>query len=250
MKVKVMVVLFLVNFIPATVTAFDLGGEKFDGSISAIWLSKYVISLGSVAHKKQVAQEELRVSHSRSGIYIGTWLSQSPNGRKDFGEEENVYVGKITRVYGLDVDAQYNFISVSNLGDLHEFYVGASHPEWPFYWKAHYLLEHSRKSPEGGFFQEFGVAPTLKLSAFPNGYQQAVRFDARLVVNHGAIGIDHGLTHAHFSVALPIGIGYGLTVSPEIRHQVVFSRFNDGKKGDADKKPNRTWGGITFSYKF
>jgi hypothetical protein len=51
--------------------AFDLGGEKFEGSVSWAWLSKYVNSLGKEAEKKQVLNQELYVSHPKTGVYGG-----------------------------------------------------------------------------------------------------------------------------------------------------------------------------------
>jgi hypothetical protein len=152
-------------------------------------------------------------------------------------------------LYGVDVDTKYQFIAVTKVGDLHEFVLGLSHPKWWPYWKIHALVRQSVKSPEGGFFQEIGLAPTFELPTFIEGVKEAINFDAKLVINHGAIGIDPGLTHTAFKVKLPISIGEWI-LAPEISHQVISGQFISEKPGNVNKHRHTTWGGVILTLRF
>ncbi|OGF64157.1 hypothetical protein A2661_00220 [Candidatus Giovannonibacteria bacterium RIFCSPHIGHO2_01_FULL_45_24] len=247
MKKTASVLIALLLLIGSVASAAEAG--DFETSINFTWYSQYVGGGGFRPHKHPVLQEEALVRHLPTGYYAGIWLSQSPNGRIDFGEEENYYFGKVFRIHKVEFDLQANFIEVSKLGDLIDFTVRISAPEvTPLYWKTEYLVGTSKRSPEGGFFHKLGAAKTYSL---PFGFhEQPVVLDAFIGATNGAVGINHGITHTAVSAAFPIELGKGISLTPKFTYQYTFGGFNDGKAGHLNNQPHMKWGGVTLTYRF
>lgn len=252
--VEILLFIWAVAFYFTPALAFEVGGEKFEGLLSANRLSKYINIIGKELYKKQVIQEEFFLSHPRSGLYAGIWLSHSPDGQKNLGDEIDHILGIQKESGPLRFNFSYAYLRLERpkLDNLNAWRLRLSSSGLPLYSLTEYIYPAGHKGPQEGWLQKFGVTDSFKLPELPfkigNNERQPFFFDISSVVSFGSRGVDTGLTHVRFSFWLPLEFG-DFTLSPSYNYQVITGAFDDGKKGDIGKG-NRQWGGVTLRYKF
>jgi len=254
MKKIIGICLCVVVLQAAQVSAFEIGREEIEASFKFGRLSKYVNIIGKELHKKQAIQEEFSLTHPKSGLYAGVWFSQSPDGKKNLGDEFDYYIGAKKEIGPVQFNFSYTYLQLERpkLDNLNAWRLKLSSPKLPLYSLTEYVHPAGHKGPHEGWLEKFGITDYVRLPKLPfnvgNNDRQPLFFDVSWVVSFGSRGVDTGLTHVRFGFWLPLEFG-NFTLSPSYNYQVITGAFNDGKKGDIGKG-NLQWGGVMLRYKF